>query len=88
MDRGFLSGSVVKNPPAMRETQVRSPRWEDPLEEGVQPTVVFLPGESHGQKSQLGYSTWGHKVWATTEATEHACLIYVTTELYVGRQYT
>ena len=28
----FLSGSVVKNLPAMQETQVRSVGWEDPLE--------------------------------------------------------
>ena len=26
--------------------QVRSLGWEDPLEEGIQPTPVFLPGES------------------------------------------
>ena len=25
------------------------------------PTTVFLPGESHGQKSQAGYSPWGRK---------------------------
>ena len=24
-------------------------------------TPVFLPGESHGQRSQAGYSPWGHK---------------------------
>ena len=33
--RGFPGGSVVKNPPAVRETQemrVRSLSWEDPLE--------------------------------------------------------
>ena len=28
----FPSGSVVKNPPAMRKMQVRSLGWEDPLE--------------------------------------------------------
>ena len=28
---------VVKNPPAMRETWVRSLGWEDPLEEGMAP---------------------------------------------------
>ena len=28
----FPSGSVVKNPSAMKETQVRSLVWEDPLE--------------------------------------------------------
>ena len=25
-----------------------------------QPTPVFLPGKSHGQKSLAGYSLWGH----------------------------
>ena len=26
-----------------------------------QPTLVFMPGESHGQKSLAGYSAWSHK---------------------------
>ena len=26
-----------------------------------QPTPVFLPGESHGQRSLVGYSLWDHK---------------------------
>ena len=26
-----------------------------------QPTPVFLPGESRGQRSLAGYSPWGHK---------------------------
>ena len=26
-----------------------------------QPSPVFLPGESHGQRSLGGYSPWGHK---------------------------
>ena len=26
-----------------------------------QPTAVFLPGKSHGQRSQVGQSAWGHK---------------------------
>ena len=26
-----------------------------------QPTPVFLPGESHGQRSLVGYSPWGRK---------------------------
>ena len=29
--------------------------WKDPLEEGVQPTPVFLSGESHEQRSLAGY---------------------------------
>ena len=32
-----------------------------------QPTPVFLPGESHGQRSLVGYSPWGHKESDTTE---------------------
>ena len=40
---------------------------EDPLEEGWQPTPVFFPGESHGQRSLVGYSPWGHKELDTTE---------------------
>ena len=28
-----------------------------------QPTPVFLPGESHGQRSLAGYSPWGRKSW-------------------------
>ena len=27
----------------------------------MQPTPVFLPGESHGQRNLAGYSPWGHK---------------------------
>ena len=28
---------------------------------------MYLPGESHGQRSLAGYSTWGHKEWNMTE---------------------
>ena len=31
----FLVAQLVKNPPAMRETPVRSLGWEDPLEQGM-----------------------------------------------------
>ena len=32
---GFAGGSVVKNLPAMQETQVQSLGWEDPPEKGM-----------------------------------------------------
>ena len=32
-----------------------------------QPTPVLLPGESHGQRSLVCYSPWGHKESDTTE---------------------
>ena len=31
------------------------------------PTPVLLPGESHGRRSLVGYSPWGHKESDTTE---------------------
>ena len=37
-----------------------------------QPTPVFLPGESHGQSSLVGYSSWGRKELDTTEVPYHA----------------
>jgi len=33
-----------------------------------QPSPVFFPGESHGQRSWVGYSPWGHKDSYMTEA--------------------
>ena len=36
-----------------------------------QPTPVLLPGESHGQRSLVGYSPWGYKGLDTTELSEH-----------------
>ena len=42
-----------------------------PLRRAGQPTPVFLPEESHGQRILAGYSPWGHKESDTTEATEH-----------------
>ena len=37
-----------------------------------QPTPVFSPGESHGQRSLEGYSPWGQEASDTTEAMWHA----------------
>ena len=36
-----------------------------------QPTPVFLPGESHGQRSLVGYSPWSHKEVDTTDQITH-----------------
>ena len=36
-----------------------------------QPTPVFLPGRSHGQKSLMGYSSWGHKRAGHNLVTRH-----------------
>ena len=34
---------------------------------GNPPTPVFLPGRSHGERSPVGYSPWGHKESDMTE---------------------
>ena len=71
-ERGFPGGSVVKNPPAMQEfqkTQVLFLVRKMSRRRAWQPTPVFLPGESHGQKGLAGYSPQGHKESDTTEAT-------------------
>ena len=52
----FLMAQKVKNPPAVQETQVPSLGWEDPLEEGMANPPGFLPGESHEQRSLVGFS--------------------------------
>ena len=57
---------MVKNLPAMWETQFQSPGQEDPMEKGMQPLLVFLPGEFHGQRS-LVYSPRGCKESDMTE---------------------
>ena len=46
----------VKNLRAMQETRVQSLGWEDPLDKGMKPTLVFLPGEFHGQRRLAGCS--------------------------------
>ena len=48
-----------------------------PWRRAWQSTPVFSPGESHGQKSLVGHSSWGRNESDTTEtseATEPACI--------------
>ena len=40
---------------------------EIPWRREWQPTPVFLPGKSHGQRRLVGYSPWGHKELDTTK---------------------
>ena len=58
---------MVKRLPTMQETWVPSLGREDFLEKKMQPTPVFLPGESHGWRSMVDYSPWGCKESDTTE---------------------
>ena len=49
---------MVKNLTAVQETEVRFLCQEDPLKKEMATTPVFLPGQSHGQRSLAGYSLW------------------------------
>ena len=64
-DRSYWASLVtqlVKNPPAMWETCIRSLGQEDPPEKERLPTPVFWPREFHGL-----YSPWGYKESDMTE---------------------
>ena len=59
---GFPGGSqMVKNLPALWETQVQSLAQEDLLEKGMATYPVFLPGKFHGQRSLAGPNPQGQR---------------------------
>ena len=57
----FLVAQMVKNLPAVQETQVQFLGQKIPWRREWQPTPLFLPGESHEQRSLAGYSPWRRK---------------------------
>ena len=63
-----LVAQIVKNLPAMQETQVRSLGWEDPLQKGMA-THSSIPAWRSPWTEEPGelYSPWGHKESDTTE---------------------
>ena len=58
---------MLKDLPSVWETWVQSLVRRIPWRSEWLPTLVFLPGESHGQRSLVGYSPWGCKESDTTE---------------------
>ena len=69
-----LVAQRLKPLPAMQETWVRSLGREDPLEKEMVTHSSILPGESHGRRSLVGYSPWGHK---ESDMTEQLHLLYL-----------
>ena len=67
---GFRGSTVVKNPPAITGDIGLIPGLEeqDPWGRKWQPTPVFLLVKSHGQRSLVGYCSWGCK---ESDRTEH-----------------
>ena len=52
---------MVKNPRDVREVAFIPGSGRFPWRRKWQPTPVFLPGKSHGQRSLVGYRPWGRK---------------------------
>ena len=70
---GFPGGASGKEPACQCRRHKRSRLdpwvWKIPWRRSWQPTPVFLPGESRGQRSLVGYSPWGRKESDPSEAT-------------------
>ena len=62
-----MVAQMVKNLPAMQETWFNPWVGKIPWRKKWQPSPVFLPRESHGQRSPEGYSPQGHKESDITE---------------------
>ena len=71
--KGFPGGASDREPACQcrRHKRHRFNPWvrKIPWRRTWQLTSVFLPGESHGQSSLVGYSSWGCKELDMTEAT-------------------
>ena len=74
---GFPGGTSANDPACQCkrcgfDTWVGNIRWGRKW----QPTLAFLPGESHGQRSLVGYSPWSHRIkhdWACTHTYIERC---------------
>ena len=64
-----LVAQLVKNPPAMQETWVRSLGWEDLLEKGEATHSSILPGESPWTEEPGGLQSMGHRGVGYNSAT-------------------
>ena len=58
----FSGDSVVKNPPANRRGGFDPWVGKIPWRREWQPTPIFLPGKSPGQRSLAGYRPWGYSL--------------------------
>ena len=79
---GFPGGTSGKEPACQCRRRKRF-RFDPcvgmiPWRRAWQPTPVFLPGESHGQRSLAGYSPWGREETRLKRLSTHArtCTLY------------
>ena len=62
---------MLKNPPANAGVTGSVLGWEGPLEEEMATQSRNLAWRTHGQRSRVGYSPWGHKRVGHDFVTEH-----------------
>ena len=79
-----LVAQPVKNPPADAGDIKRrgfNP-WDGkiPWRRAWRPTLIFLPGKFHGQRSLEAYSLWSCK---ESDKTEHLCTHYYQFAVYI-----
>ena len=72
----FSGGTSGKEPSCQcrRHKRLRFDPWvgKIPWRRVWKPTPIFLPGESHGQRSLAGYSPWRH---SQTGLSQQACML-------------
>ena len=77
-----LSGASQKNLPAnarnVRDVGLIPRSGRSPGGGNGNPTLVFLPGESHGQEGPDGLQSTGSQRVRQSKATEHACTLMLT----------
>ena len=78
-----LVAKIVKNLPAMQETQVQSLGQEDFLEKEMATYSSTLAWKIHGRRSLVGYSPWDRKELDMTERL-HYTLYHMAHEIFVS----
>ena len=68
----------------VRHKKCRFDPWvrKIPWKKEWQPSLVFLPGESYGERNLMGYSPWSHKESDTTEQVNNNKCVY-TLRIYL-----
>ena len=82
-NQASLVAQMVKHLPTVQEILVQSLVRKIPWRRKWQPTLVFLPRISHGLRSLVGYSPWGHKESDMTELLHFHTEIVTLLELLV-----
>ena len=74
---GLVVKNCLANAEDIKDVKFNPRVRKIPWKRKWQPTPVFLPGKSQGQKSLAGYSPWNHKELDTTEqlTTKHKALL-------------